>query len=109
MDDTYGFDKGCRYYEDYSPTLRSERIGLKVMSDTYRIRKLTPKECMRLMGFSEEDYNAVSKEFSDSAIYHVSGDSIIVTCLMGLFGTMLDIDYRQKINDYVETLRGDYE
>lgn len=31
IDDTYGFEKSCRYYEDYAPTIRSERTGLKVI------------------------------------------------------------------------------
>jgi DNA (cytosine-5)-methyltransferase 1 len=107
LDDTYGFEKGCRYYENCSPTLRSERIGLKVMSDTYRIRKLTPKECWRLMGFSDEDFDKAkwhteeySKEFlkehknhigrremsedgriermSNSQLYKQAGNSIVV-------------------------------
>lgn len=30
LDDTYGFDGEIRTYKDYSPTLRSQRGGLKV-------------------------------------------------------------------------------
>ena len=73
-----------------------------------RIRKLTPLECLKLQGFSEEDYNAIKEKFSDSAIYHVAGDSITVSTLMALFGELTDIDYRKSINEYVETLKGDY-
>lgn len=75
-----------------------------------RIRKLTPLECLKLQGFSEEDYNAIKERFSDSAIYHVAGDSISVSTLMcGVFGTMTNLNYRKATQDYVETLKGDYE
>ena len=78
------------------------------MSDL-AIRKLTPLECLKLQGFSEDDYNAIKERFGDSAIYHVAGDSISVSTLMaGVFGTMTNIDYRKATQDYVETLRGDY-
>ena len=73
------------------------------------IRKLTPLECLKLQGFSEEDYNAIKDKFSDSAIYHVAGDSISTTVEIAMFGSMTDIDYRKLINNYVETLKGDYE
>lgn len=66
-----------------------------------RIRKLVPKECMKLMGFSQKQYNDISN-FTDSAIYHVAGDSIVTTCLIALFGELTDLDYRKIINDYVE-------
>lgn len=55
-----------------------------------RIRKLTPKECMRLMGFDDEDYDAMREiGMSDSAIYHCAGDSIIVNVLQAIFKEML--------------------
>ena len=71
------------------------------MKSNLRIRKLIPLECMKLMGFSKKQYNDISN-FNDSAIYHVSGDSIVVTCLMALFGELTDLDYRKIINDYIE-------
>lgn len=70
-----------------------------------RIRKLTPKECMRLMGFAEEDYQALKDiGLSDSAIYHVAGDSIITTCLVALISPLVNEqnDHIEIINDYVK-------
>jgi len=69
-----------------------------------RIRKLTPLECLKLQGFSEDDYNAIKDQFSDSAIYHAAGDSISVSVLMGIFGEMTDINYHKAINSYIDTL-----
>ena len=53
----------------------------KILED-YRIRKLTPKECFRLMGFSDEDFNAAqSAGVSNSQLYKQAGNSIVVDVL----------------------------
>ena len=76
-----------------------------------RIRKLTPKECMRLMGFSNEDYEAMREiGMSDSAIYHIAGDSIVVSVLMALFSQVVNEEEKHEeiINKYVEEkVKGD--
>lgn len=46
-----------------------------------RIRKLTPKETFRLMGFSDSAYEAASKVVSNSQLYKQSGNSIVVDVL----------------------------
>lgn len=167
-DDTQGFD-GVRYYNNYSPTLRSERSGLKVIEpqiiqlgnivnsgkwnnpqrgridspsgispalntvgggglepkileqlggagldiddpfwDTteesveeyinsfkdrieptelgYRIRKLTPKECWRLMGFTDIEFECAKLSgVSNSQLYKQASNSIVVDVLVGIF------------------------
>ena len=74
-----------------------------------RIRKLVPVETIKLMGFERKDYQAMKDiEMSDMAIYHCCGDSIVVTCLMGIFGQMLPINEKklqQKIENYVEEVK----
>ena len=54
-----------------------------------RIRKLTPKECFRLMGVKDEDYERCAKNQSDSSLYHLAGDSIVVNVLMAIFKELL--------------------
>lgn len=55
-----------------------------------KLRKLTPLECMRLMGFSDGDVDAMrAVGMSDSAIYHCAGDSIVVDVLMDIFKELL--------------------
>lgn len=71
----------------------------------YRIRKLTEKECGRLMGVKDEDCEKIAKNQSTSSQYHLYGDSIVTTCLMAIFGSLFDIDYETKINSLVEELR----
>ena len=70
-----------------------------------RIRKLTPVECIKLMGFTKEDYQAlVDIGMSDSAIYHMAGDSIITTCLVALLNPFVNEEHKHIdiINKYVE-------
>lgn len=55
----------------------------------YRIRKLTPKECGRLMGVRDKDIDTMEVNQSNSSQYHLYGDSIVVDVLMAIFGQML--------------------
>lgn len=72
------------------------------MENNLRIRKLTPTECFRLMGVKDTDSNKVKQ--TDASKYHLAGDSIVTTCLMGLFGELLGIDYKAKIKELTEEL-----
>lgn len=54
-----------------------------------RIRKLTPKECWRLMGFTDEDFEKAQKVNSDSQLYKQAGNSIVVQVLEAIFREML--------------------
>ena len=57
--------------------------------ENYRIRKLTPKECGRLMGVRDDDRDTMAVNQSNSSLYHLFGDSIVVDVLMAIFGQML--------------------
>ena len=129
IDDTYK-NREPREYEDYSPTLRAGRSGLKVRTankkgydiatdgdgvdlsypqsktrrgrvghgvsktlmasdsmgtvDNYRIRKLTPKECWRLMGFDDADFMKAEQVNSNTQLYKQAGNSIVVNVLEGI-------------------------
>lgn len=68
-----------------------------------RIRKLTPKETLKLMGFTTQDYENMRKlGMTDSAIWHMAGDSIITTCLVGLLAQFVEKDHAPIIENYVE-------
>ena len=49
-----------------------------------RIRKLTPRECFRLMGFSDDDFDKI-KGISNSQLYKMAGNSIVVNVLTEIF------------------------
>jgi DNA (cytosine-5)-methyltransferase 1 len=54
----------------------------------WRIRKLTDKECWRLMNFSDSDNDRASKYVSASALYKQAGNSIVVACLIALMSSL---------------------
>ena len=59
------------------------------ISNGLRIRKLTPLEVWRLMGVKDEDYYKIAKNQSNSSLYHLAGDSIVVNVLMAIFKELI--------------------
>jgi DNA (cytosine-5)-methyltransferase 1 len=54
--------------------------------DGMRIRKLTPRECWRLMGFDDADFDkAQAAGISNTQLYKQAGNSIVVNCLEAIF------------------------
>lgn len=66
----------------------SPKHNNRVVEPSMKIRKLTEKECWRLMGVKDEDCEKVRKNQSMSSMYHLAGDSIITNCLMAIFKEM---------------------
>ena len=62
----------------------------------YRIRKLTPTECWRLMGFNDEDVaKSRAVKMSDTALYKQAGNSIITNCI----SLIMEHLYKAQIDD----------
>lgn len=61
----------------------------KGVIENMRIRKLTPKECWRLMGASDEDFAKAQEVNSDTQLYKQAGNAIVVNVLEALFASML--------------------
>jgi DNA (cytosine-5)-methyltransferase 1 len=94
-------------YDDYHSKIREDQdtigtlttnIGNNALRNSYkliekqndlRIRKLTPKECYRLMGFGDEVFDLAQPNQSNSSLYHQAGDSIVVNVLMELFRSLI--------------------
>lgn len=64
------------------------------ITEQYRIRKLTPRECWRLMGVRDEQFDKLH-DISNSQLYKMAGNSIVVDVLMGIFRNLF-IDKDQK-------------
>ena len=68
----------------------------------FRIRKLTPRECFRLMGVDDEDIDKIQAAgISNSSQYKLAGNSIVVDVLFHLFRKMfietgVDFDGKPK-------------
>lgn len=58
--------------------------------DGYRIRKLTPLECWRLMGFDDTDFHKAEKVNSNTQLYKQAGNSIVVNVLEAILKELLD-------------------
>jgi site-specific DNA-cytosine methylase len=68
-----------------SNTLTTNAENMGVCVPNLRIRKLTPKECWRLMGFDDEDFTKAEKVCSNSQLYKQAGNSIVVNVLEAIF------------------------
>lgn len=77
---------------DMAPTLdtRCDCFGIAVKNNTkIRIRKLTPLECWRLMGFDDESFYKADQVNSNSQLYKQAGNSIVVNVLEKIFTKLL--------------------
>lgn len=78
--------RGCVQEEGcICPTLTATETGVHRLESEIRIRKLTPKETFRLMGFTDEDFANASRVCSNAQLYKQSGNSIIVDVLFYIF------------------------
>lgn len=73
---------------EYSNALTTVQKDSLVV-ENLRIRKLTPKECWRLMGFSDECFDKASKVNSNTQLYKQAGNSIVVDVLVHIFRNLL--------------------
>ena len=74
----------------YSPTITTRPEGFKIailpVTKDIRVRKLTPRECFRLMGFSDQDFDAAKNVgVSNSQLYKQAGNSIVVDVLYYIY------------------------
>ena len=77
IDSTNDFgEDNKRIYTETSPTLRSSRFGLETITNS-KIRRLTPRECFRLMDFPD----TFKMPCSNTQMYKQAGNSIVVNVL----------------------------
>ena len=77
--------------DNFMEQVRKQQIDLpdELQGKKFRIRKLTPKECFRLMGVDDKDIDTIQKSgISNSAQYKLAGNSIVVDVLFHLFRKM---------------------
>lgn len=76
-------------FHSISPALMaSDSKNVKIYSDGYRIRKLTPRECWRLMGVKDEQFDKLH-DLSNTQLYKLAGNSIVVNVLEAIFKNLL--------------------
>ena len=76
--------------EELSQTLTDPTHNSERLYDGLRIRKLTPKECWRLMGFDDNDFEKAEKVNSNTQLYKQAGNSIVVNVLERILEKLID-------------------
>ena len=76
-----------------APTIKENHgtVTAVNVTESLRIRKLTPKECWRLMGFDDEDFYKAESVNSNTQLYKQAGNSIVVNVLEAIFENLKDI------------------
>lgn len=87
----YQQDRG--YHGDIQPAQPAQLPGgsynfLLEEAKKYRIRKLTPRECWRLMGYTDEDFDKAASVNSNSQLYKQAGNAIVKQVLMAIFSQL---------------------
>lgn len=97
----FNADNGVLAIDEQNMAIRSETFGTlttdgsspkhnnRVLESSYRIRKLTPKECWRLMGFTDTDFMKAEMVNSNTQLYKQAGNSIVKDVLMAIFKEMM--------------------
>ena len=76
-------------------TMEQERPKAKY---DFRIRKLTPRECFRLMDVDEENIDKIQNAgISSTQQYKMAGNSIVVSCLVEIFRQMFRAQWQGDI------------
>lgn len=79
-----------------APALQTAQGGNRqpLMYEDYRIRKLTPRECFRLMGFTDADFDKI-KGISNTQLYKMAGNSIVVNVLEAIFKQLFKENHKE--------------
>lgn len=70
-----------------SPTIRANNNVTHTLDNHFRIRKLTPRECWRLMGWKDEQIDKI-KGISNAQLYKMAGNGIVINVLEAIFTNM---------------------
>ena len=75
-----------------SNTITTVQKDNYAIQEDFRIRKLTPRECFRLMGMNEVDIDKIQQaDISNSQQYKMAGNSIVVNVLEGIFKNLFGV------------------
>lgn len=87
-------NKGTQWYQQ--DRIYDDKVAISVTTvcnpyykNDLKIRKLTPKECFRLMGFDDTDFEKAEKVNSNTQLYKQAGNSIVVNVLEAIFKELL--------------------
>ena len=76
--------------------------------NSLKIRKLTPKECWRLMGFDDEDFEKARAVNSDTQLYKQAGNSIVVNVLEAILTNLLLTENPKSVENMTKEERSSW-
>ncbi len=86
-----------RYDNGFLPSMFERKERTAVMENGYRIRKLTPLECWRLQGFTDEQFQrCVDAGVSDSQLYKQAGNAVTVNVIHELGCKLLHFKNKEQ-------------
>ena len=85
-----GYNKAKRVHNECPAINGTTTESSFIAKNDLRIRKLTPLEVWRLMGFSDDDFDKAEKINSNTQLYKQAGNSIVVNVLMAIFKQFLN-------------------
>ena len=85
-----GYNKAKRVHNECPAINGTTTESSFIVKNYLRIRKLTPLEVWRLMGFSDDDFDKAEKINSNTQLYKQAGNSIVVNVLMAIFKQFLN-------------------
>lgn len=91
-----------------SPTLTAGESDICKIESPYRIRKLTPLECWRLMGFTDDEFGAAESVNSNTQLYKQAGNSIVVDVLASLFNNIFEALEEEEMKKVEEIKTGKF-
>lgn len=84
-----------------------DKANMTAITQNLRIRKLTPRECFRLMGVRDKDFENIAENQSRASLYHLAGDSIVVAVLVAILSHFVDgFDFNKYIENFYEKIKG---
>lgn len=72
-----------------APTVKENHGTVTATMKNLKIRKLTPKECFRLQGFDDSDFEKAAATNSNSQLYKQAGNSITVQVPQAIFEELI--------------------
>ena len=83
-----------------------DRANMTAVTQNLRIRKLTPRECFRLMAVRDENFERIAKSQSNASLYHLAGDSIVVAVLVAILGQFVNgFDFDQYVWEFYKQIK----
>lgn len=83
------FEQLCRVWKDIAPTIHLKAKYIEIYDKKNNIRRISEKECWRLMGFDDSDFEKAQKVNSNTQLYKQAGNSIVVNVLEEIFKNLL--------------------